>query len=77
MVGAGYIAVEIAGVLHSLGSDVTLYIRRDEVRDVCRKDIEGKCDFLPLTVVLEPVALLFVCFSLSGSLILCFVVSSM
>jgi len=29
VVGAGYIAVEIAGVLHSLGSDTHLFVRRD------------------------------------------------
>jgi NADPH-dependent 2,4-dienoyl-CoA reductase/sulfur reductase-like enzyme len=29
--GAGYIAVELAGVLQELGSDVTLLIRRDKV----------------------------------------------
>ncbi|OED39195.1 glutathione-disulfide reductase [Chromatiales bacterium (ex Bugula neritina AB1)] len=29
VVGAGYIAVELAGVLHSLGSDVSLIIRRE------------------------------------------------
>jgi len=31
VVGAGYIAVEMAQILQSLGSDVTLIIRRDEV----------------------------------------------
>ncbi len=31
IVGSGYIAVEIAGVLNALGSDVTLLIRRDTV----------------------------------------------
>lgn len=31
MAGAGYIAVELAGVLQELGSDVTLLIRRDKV----------------------------------------------
>jgi glutathione reductase (NADPH) len=31
VVGAGYIAVEMAQILHSLGSDVTLIIRRDAV----------------------------------------------
>lgn len=29
VIGAGYIAVELAGMLHSLGSDVNLIIRRD------------------------------------------------
>lgn len=29
--GAGYIAVELAGVLKELGSDVTLLIRRNQV----------------------------------------------
>ena len=32
MVGAGYIAVELAGILSSLGSDVSLLIRYDKVR---------------------------------------------
>ena len=32
VVGAGYIAVELAGVLNALGSDVTLVLRRDKVR---------------------------------------------
>lgn len=31
VVGAGYIAVELAGVLHALGSDVSLAVRRDSV----------------------------------------------
>lgn len=31
VVGAGYIAVELAGVLHTLGSDVHLFIRKDKV----------------------------------------------
>jgi glutathione reductase (NADPH) len=31
--GAGYIAVELAGVLKELGSDVTLLIRRTKVSD--------------------------------------------
>lgn len=29
MLGAGYIAVELAGVFHSLGTDTTLLVRRD------------------------------------------------
>ena len=29
VVGAGYIAVELAGVLHELGSDTTLFCRGD------------------------------------------------
>jgi len=33
VVGAGYIAVELAGVMAGLGSDVSLFIRGD-VRDV-------------------------------------------
>ena len=31
VVGAGYIAVELAGVLHALGSEVSLAVRRDSV----------------------------------------------
>ena len=31
IIGAGYIAVEFAGLLHGLGADVTLLIRRDHV----------------------------------------------
>ena len=31
VVGAGYIAVEMAGILNALGSDVTLMIRQDKV----------------------------------------------
>jgi glutathione reductase (NADPH) len=34
--GAGYIAVELAGVLKELGSDVTLLIRRTKVSDSCK-----------------------------------------
>ena len=34
MVGSGYIAVELAGILHGLGSEVTLVIRYDKV-DCC------------------------------------------
>ena len=30
MVGAGYIAVEMAGIFKSLGSDVTLILRKDK-----------------------------------------------
>ena len=32
VVGAGYIAVEMAGILNALGSDVTLVIRKDNKR---------------------------------------------
>lgn len=31
MVGSGYIAVELAGILNALGSDVSLIIRRGKV----------------------------------------------
>jgi len=31
IVGAGYIAVELAGILNALGSDTTLIIRQDRV----------------------------------------------
>ena len=34
VIGAGYIAIEMAGILNALGSDVTLCIRHEEVR-VC------------------------------------------
>ncbi len=37
IIGAGYIAVELAGVLHGLGSDVTVFCREDEM-------LEGKFD---------------------------------
>ena len=38
VVGAGYIAVELAGVLNALGSDVTLVLRRDiALREVRRE----------------------------------------
>lgn len=30
MIGAGYIAVELAGVLHGLGTDTTLMVRREK-----------------------------------------------
>lgn len=30
VIGAGYIAVELAGVFHSLGTDTTLIVRRDK-----------------------------------------------
>lgn len=32
VVGAGYIAVELAGIFSALGGDVSLLIRYDEVR---------------------------------------------
>ena len=31
VVGAGYIAVELAGILQELGSDTSLFIRREQV----------------------------------------------
>ena len=31
MIGSGYIAVELAGILNALGSDVTLVVRYDRV----------------------------------------------
>ena len=34
VVGAGYIAIELAGILHALGSDTSLVIRKDKVRIV-------------------------------------------
>lgn len=49
VVGAGYIAVELAGVLHALGSEVTLCLRRDHflhgfdamLRDALMGQMEG------------------------------------
>jgi len=49
VVGAGYIAVEVAGVLHALGSEVTLCLRRDHflhgfdamLRDALMRHMEG------------------------------------
>ena len=35
VVGAGYIAVELAGILNALGSQVSSFIRRDKVLGVC------------------------------------------
>ena len=35
VVGAGYIAVELAGILQVLGSDTSLFIRREQVSAVC------------------------------------------
>ena len=35
IVGAGYIAVELAGILQTLGSDVSLLIRYDKVVYIC------------------------------------------
>ena len=34
VVGAGYIAVELAGILQELGSDTSLFIRREQVSDM-------------------------------------------
>lgn len=31
VVGSGYIAVEIAGILHALGSDVPMFVRSDRL----------------------------------------------
>jgi len=39
VVGAGYIAVELAGILHALGCDTTLYIRRNEFLRTFDKDV--------------------------------------
>ena len=36
VVGAGYIAVELAGMMQILGSDVSLLIRYDKVISECR-----------------------------------------
>ena len=41
VVGAGYIAVELAGILHTLGSDVSLLIRYDHVS--CVDGVLGHC----------------------------------
>jgi len=40
VVGAGYIAVELAGVLHTLGSEVHLFIRGETVLRTFDKDIQ-------------------------------------
>ena len=40
MVGAGYIAVELAGVLNGLGSDVTLIVRG--AKALRRFDVSGR-----------------------------------
>ncbi|GMH51454.1 hypothetical protein TrRE_jg2557 [Triparma retinervis] len=46
VVGAGYIAVELAGVLNTLGSDVTLVLRKDkalrEFDDLLRDTLDGE-----------------------------------
>lgn len=34
MVGAGYIAIEIAGIFNSLGCDTSMLIRHDKVSDI-------------------------------------------
>ena len=40
MVGAGYIAVEMAGIMKSLGADVTQILRKDKaLRSFDRLDI--------------------------------------
>jgi glutathione reductase (NADPH) len=49
IVGAGYVAVEVAGVMHALGSEVTLCLRRDHflhsfdamLRDALMQHMEG------------------------------------
>lgn len=44
VVGAGYIAVELAGILKTLGSEVHQFIRNDKVKNNCHKLI--KINFL-------------------------------
>ncbi len=41
VVGAGYIAVELAGILRTLGSDTSLLIRYDKVRRLWRGRSQG------------------------------------
>lgn len=42
VVGAGYIAVEMAAILHHLGSSVTMVIRKDKVLRTFDHDISEK-----------------------------------
>lgn len=35
IVGVGYIGIELAGILHTLGSDVTIIARGQKVRAIC------------------------------------------
>ena len=39
VIGAGYIAVEVAGVLNALGSDTHLFVRKDRPLRTFDKDI--------------------------------------
>jgi len=36
VVGSGYIAVELAGILNALGSDVSIVVRYNKARSHCR-----------------------------------------
>ena len=42
VVGAGYIAVEMAAILHHLGSDVTVLIRKEKVLRTFDQDISDR-----------------------------------
>ena len=42
VVGAGYIAVEMAAILHHLGSDVTMLIRKEKVLRTFDQDISDR-----------------------------------
>lgn len=47
VVGAGYIAVELAGVLHALGSETHLFVRQDRpLRSFDREIIETLVDYM-------------------------------
>jgi glutathione reductase (NADPH) len=57
IIGAGYIAVELAGVFHHLGSDVTIFCREDEM-------LEGKFDPMLSSAITE-------CYIKSGEVFTC------
>ena len=62
IVGSGYIAVELAGVLNALGSDVTLYLRKEHVlrsfdamlrESLLEQMLDQGIDILPKTQITE------------------------
>ena len=59
IVGAGYIAIEMAGILHTLGSDATLVIRKDKVSWTQFNHVKHKpmnnlyCRIMTITIVLQ------------------------